>query len=102
MHAVDSIIDPVLELLHEALAVCQLAGVSEMTWIVKTVGAQSRTKRFIGVIAAKWREPKLLVSTDETADSLFQDGVSGLFFWYRQQSDPEADYQALKNTGRIH
>jgi hypothetical protein len=24
-----------------------------------------------------------------------------LFFWYRQQSDPEADYQALKNTGRI-
>jgi len=92
---------PVLELLHEALAVCHLAGVSEMTWIVKTVGAESRTKRFIGVIAAKWREPKLLVSEHETAASLFQDGAAGLYFWYRQQSDPEADYQALKNTGRV-
>jgi hypothetical protein len=93
----------VLDLVSEALKVCRLAYVgSKATWSISTLDGERRHKRWIGVLAEQWnRQPKLVVPAGETVASLFADGAVGLIFRYRAQSDPEADYQALRDTGRF-
>ncbi len=89
-----------LDLVSEALKVCPLP--SRGTWSVSTLDGERRHKRWIGVLAEQWnRQPKLVVPAGETVASLFADGAVGLIFRYRAQSDPEADYQALRDTGRF-
>ena len=91
----------VAELLREALETCSLAsGGSKATWSISTVDANWRHKRSIGVQATQWSEPKLVVSPDETVASLFKDGAVGLYFGYRAQSDADADFKSLSETGR--
>ena len=92
----------IVKLLQDAMTVCPLAaGGTRVTWHAAAVGRDSFGTRSIALLASQWVEPQFLMSPSETVGSLFSEGLTGVYFSYRAQSDPEVDLKALRETGRF-
>lgn len=81
------------ELIAAARSVCPLARIAggQATWLVE-IGAP---KRCIAVIAQQWDAPRLLLD-DSAVGDLFTGQACSLYFRYRAQIDPQAEFDALR------
>jgi len=84
----------VLELLRLAMEACGLPVVAggNATWMVEVGGYGGKP---IAVAAQQWDEPRLLVPSSETVESLLREHEPRLFFRYWCQADPGAVFHAL-------
>ncbi len=83
------------DVINQAQIACGLAVIDggNATWLVDT---QGYGKGCIGVVAQEWKEPKIVLEPNMSAQQIWPNRNGSIYFRYWCQSDPEAVFTAIR------